>query len=44
MRAYERLLRYVRVSTGSDESTGTHPSTARQLDLANLLADEMRQM
>ena len=44
MKAYERLLRYVTVFTASDESTGTHPSTARQLDLANLLADEMRQM
>lgn len=43
MRAYERLLRYVRVSTASsEESAASAPSTARQFDLAKLLADEMR--
>ena len=29
MRAYERLLNYVRVHTTSDENSGTHPSAAR---------------
>ncbi|MCD7745176.1 MAG: peptidase T [Lachnospiraceae bacterium] len=44
MRAYERLLQYVRVYTTSDESSQTVPSTARQLDLAKLLAEEMSRM
>lgn len=42
MKASERLLQYVRVYTTSDESSLTQPSTARQFDLAKLLADEMR--
>lgn len=42
MKAHERLLNYVRVHTTSDESSQTHPSTERQLDLARLLADELR--
>ena len=35
-----RLLRYVRIDTQSDETSGTSPSTAKQLDLSRLLADE----
>lgn len=42
MRAYERLLNYVKVYTTSDESTGTVPSTKRQFDLAKLLVEEMK--
>ncbi|HIS96347.1 MAG TPA: peptidase T [Candidatus Scatomorpha pullistercoris] len=43
MRAYERLLGYVKVNTASSESgAGTSPSTQRQFDLARLLADELR--
>ncbi len=42
MRAYERLLRYVRIATTSDESAGVTPSTQGQLELARLLADELR--
>lgn len=42
MRAYERLLGYVKVNTASSESgAGTSPSTQRQFDLARLLADEL---
>ena len=41
MRAYERLLRYVRIHTASDDTTGTHPSTSRQFDLANILKEEL---
>jgi tripeptide aminopeptidase len=41
MRAYERLLRYVTVYTDSDETSDTCPSSARQLDLAKILVDEM---
>ena len=44
MRAYERLLRYVQVHTTSDPSTGTHPSTERQFDLARLLAEELKEL
>ena len=42
MRAYERLLNYVKVYTTSDERTGTVPSTKRQFDLAKLLVEEMK--
>lgn len=44
MRAYERLIRYARVHTTSSDRTGTHPSTARQFDLARLLVEEMKQL
>ena len=37
MRAYERLLNYVRVHTTSDETSGTHPSAEREFDLARQL-------
>lgn len=42
MRAYERFLNYVKISTASEAGTGQTPSTARQLDLARLLVDELR--
>ncbi len=42
MRAYERLLQYVKIYTTSDEDAATVPSTARQFDLAHALADEMK--
>ncbi len=42
MRAYERLLNYVRVHTASDENSGTHPSAEREFDLARQLVDEMK--
>lgn len=44
MRAYERLLNYVRVYTTSDENSTTVPTTARQMDLAKLLVEEMKDM
>jgi len=44
MKPYERLLRYAAVYTTSDENSDTHPTTARQLDLAALLESEMREM
>ncbi|MDD7738940.1 MAG: peptidase T [Fusicatenibacter sp.] len=44
MRAYERLLNYVKISTPSDEKSGTHPSSECQRVLAERLAEEMRQM
>ncbi len=42
MRAYERLLKYVKIYTTSDEDSTTVPSTARQFDLANILVDELK--
>lgn len=44
MRAYERFLRYTRVYTTSDPGSSSVPSSARQLDLARQLADEMAKM
>lgn len=44
MRAYERLLKYVRINTQSDEEAQGTPSTACQHDLAKLLENEMRDL
>ena len=44
MKAYERLLKYVQINTASDDTAQCTPSTACQFDLANVLADEMREM
>lgn len=41
MRAYERLLRYVKVHTTSDPDSESCPSTACQFDLAKILVDEL---
>lgn len=41
MRAYERFLRYTRVYTTSEPNSSSVPSSARQLDLARQLVDEM---
>ena len=38
----ERFLRYVRVDTQSDSDSETYPSTAKQLDLARMLVEELR--
>ena len=44
MRAYERMLNYIKVWTTSDSSSETVPSTSRQFDLANLLVKEMKEL
>lgn len=44
MRADERLLKYVRVWTTSDEESKTSPTTERQFDLARMLVQEMREI
>ena len=44
MRAYERLLNYVRVHTASSEDLSRTPSTERQFDLSRMLAAEMREL
>lgn len=40
----DRLLRYVKVHTTSDEESNTVPSTARQFDLARMLVQELKEM
>ncbi|HEY2544138.1 MAG TPA: peptidase T [Gaiellaceae bacterium] len=40
--AAERLLRYVRIDTQSDEDSTTYPSTEKQLDLLRLLLEELQ--
>jgi len=40
----ERLVRYARIDTQSDETSTTTPSTAKQLDLLRLLVDELTSM
>lgn len=42
MRAYERLLKYVTVSTPSDENSTTVPTSACQFNLAKDLVEEMK--
>ncbi|MHB1194197.1 MAG: peptidase T [Longimicrobiales bacterium] len=43
-RIVERFLDYVRFDTQSDETSDTCPSTARQLELARRLVDELKQL
>jgi tripeptide aminopeptidase len=43
-RIVERFLDYVRVDTQSDETSETCPSTARQLELARRLVDELQEL
>lgn len=44
MKAYERLLNYVKIYTTSDEDSTTVPSTARQFDLAKILVEELKEL
>ena len=44
MKAIERLLKYVKVYTTSDDDSTTVPSTARQFDLAHMLVNELKGM
>ena len=44
MRAYERFLKYVTIYTTSDEESASHPSTARQFDLAHLLVEQLKEL
>ena len=44
MKAYERLLSYVKVFTPSSEETGTSPSTQYQFDLARQLVQELKDL
>ncbi len=40
----DRFLRYVRVDTQADHDSTTYPSTAKQLDLSRMLAEELTQI
>lgn len=42
MTLLDRFIKYISIYTTSDESSGTCPSTDRQLNLANLLADDLK--
>lgn len=44
MRAYERFLKYVTIYTTSDEESTSHPTTARQFDLAHLLVEQLKEL
>ena len=44
MRAYERMLKYVKIWTTSDSTSETVPSTSRQFDLAKILVEEMKEL
>lgn len=40
----DRFVRYVKVFTQSASDSSTHPSTARQFDLARVLVDELKEI
>jgi tripeptide aminopeptidase len=40
----ERLIRYARIDTQSDEASPTSPSASKQFDLLRLLVDELREI
>lgn len=44
MNVKERFLNYVVIDSGSSETSGTHPSTERQWDMARLLEKELKEM
>ena len=44
MKAYERLLKYVKINTKSDDRSATVPTTDIQFDLAKILENELREL
>ena len=44
MRAYERLLEYVKIKTPSDETNDSTPSSTCQFELAERLVEEMKEL
>lgn len=44
MRAYERLLRYLKFEAPSDAGSETFPSTPQQLNFGRYLVQEMREL
>ena len=43
-KALERFLRYVKIDTQSDENSSSTPSTAKQLNLAKILKEELESL
>ncbi len=43
-KALDKLLRYVKIDTRSEDGTGKFPSTDKQFDLANLLVKELKEL
>ena len=44
MKAYERLLKYVKVHTTSDPNSTSHPSTEIQKDLGKIMVQELKEL
>ena len=44
MEELERFLRYVKIDTQADDTTGTTPSTEKQKDLSRLLVKELKEL
>lgn len=44
MKAYERLIQYVKISTASDDKSTSTPTTARQFNLAKKLVEELKEL
>ena len=44
MTVTERFLQYVSIDTQSDPKSGLHPSSAKQLRLAELLVSQLKEM
>ncbi len=44
MKAYERLLKYVKVHTTSDPNSASHPSTEIQKDLGRIMVEELKEL
>lgn len=40
----DRFIRYIKIDTQSDRNSDTHPSTAKQFDLAHLLVGELTEL
>lgn len=44
MSARERLIQYCKIDTQSDPYSNTHPSAAKEFDLAKILVEQLRQL
>lgn len=44
MRVEERFIEYIKINTVSDENSSTHPSTSRQLILAEKLVNQLKEL
>lgn len=44
MKSIERFIRYAKIDTQSDDTTGTTPSTEKQKNLSKLLVEELKEL